>query len=39
MHKLRGSMENQAVEQHDLPAPEEWREGYKGRLQTPAESH
>lgn len=31
-------MENQAVEQRDLPTPEEWREGYKGRLRTRAES-
>lgn len=36
---LRGSVENQAVEQHDLPIPEEWREGYKGRLHTSTESH
>lgn len=36
---IRGSVENQAVEQRDLPTPKEWREGYKGRLRTRAESH
>lgn len=36
MHKGKSSVENQAVEQHDLPIPEEKD---KKELQTPANPH